>query len=244
MERLVLQDGEGRAYCGRCGATRNARGELFSELSKPEQGVRGHLKTCRGREGLEAKKAELAARLSGPPLASPDRLPASQPVETARMQPVPSRSQPASASYRPVPFSPGAKNHFLPAVADEKRFADLQGQINELRDQVTLARHESDRYRQIAEEALTLAGNHEPHLALAAAKEASVSPIVYVLGGIAAATVIALAAGMFGGATEDDAATMGRSNPSTRPSLGLGNAIDVGSKILGLVKNARGAFKV
>lgn len=244
MDRLVLRDAEGRAYCGRCGATRNSRGVLFADLGSPEQGVRGHLKTCRGRQGLEDKKAELAARLAAPPLPVPDREPVFIPAETARLQPAGSRSQPARMPYSPTPYRSTLAGH-QPADAVHQRLAGLEAQFSVFRDQVTLARHESDRYREIAEDALLLAGNHEPHLALAAAENDSVAPVVYVLGAVVAFGLLGWALGIFGGDTpEESRPVMGTARPGTAGAPGIGNLLDVGSKVLGFVKNARGAFKV
>lgn len=246
-ERLVKVDLEGRAYCGRCGATRNADQELFQSKKEPHQAVRGHLKTCRGRRGVEEDKALLAARLTEPGPVLPDREPAAQPAESARQQPVASRWQPAVSLYKPVSYRPMLGAPPQPAGAYDQRLADLEAQVYDLRDQVTLSRQESERYREIAQDALALAGNHEPHLALAAAENASVSPVLYVLGGIAAAGVLGWALGLFGGNTEVIEPKMGSRNQqqsASRANGGLGDLLSTGSQIASLVKNVRGALRL
>lgn len=243
MNRLVLKDAQGQTYCGKCGATRNARGISFSQLPNPEQGVRGHLKTCRGVAGVEERKRDLLAQIDAPPSTPPTR-PTPLPAQSARQQPADSRWQPAVAIYRP-PHRAALAGPVQPAGALDHPSPSVQAELAELRDALTLERHEKERYRAIAEEALALATNHEPHLALAGAANSQVSPLVYVLGGAAALGLIGWALGLFDTAdAEPTPALRGRHQPS-RPSLGsgLGNVLDVGSKVLGFVKNARGAFK-
>lgn len=235
----VLFDTDGRAYCGRCGATRNARGVGFSELADPKQAVRGHLKTCRGAQGIVEERASLAARLAGPPPAAPHREPSVQPLKSARLQPAGSGSQPAVAPYMPRPFRMAAP---LPAAELEERF----GAEAELRDRLTVAVQEKEHYRKIAEDALALRDNHDPHLALAAAQAAQTPPIVYVLGGAAALGLIAWALGLFDGGGGDPRPTIRGRESYARGSDGggLGNVLSTASQMLGVVKNVRGAFRI
>lgn len=61
MDHLVLRDGLGNLYCGKCFSTRSAKGLPWAN----DQAVRAHLKHCRGKQGLEDRKAALLSRLAG-----------------------------------------------------------------------------------------------------------------------------------------------------------------------------------
>lgn len=242
MPNWAVHHPDGSWSCRDCGRS-----------SRSLDGVRGHRRSCPGRAGLEANLGAIRTRNQTPvPIvaqadANSSHLSGSQPTAQSAAQ---SAVQPLGASreprYRPyaAQLSPAelAQRDAAQAVQEEcPGCADLRRQL-QLRD---------ERIDQLSQDVAYVAEVTTNSLGhLGQGQESGTPWYVYAGGAVAVLGGLAWAAGLFGGDPEPEPVNLGRarvvpskSNGENKTMKDVGDVLSVGSKLMGLVKNTRGAFK-
>lgn len=198
--------------------------------SQSIDGVRGHRRACPGISGVASHVAEIVASVAP---SQPNLSQNNGSQHAARANGPAASNQPG---WRPVPYrvEMGSTQASQPAPVDQSvEIASLKQEVFRLREAV----------KQLAE----VAANDIQHLSQtqAAQAQSQMSPIVYVIGGVAALGILAYALGAFDGAQDHRSVMGGRQVQAEKPSRSsLGDVLTTGSQVLSLVKNARGAFKI